>query len=293
MIKRIVEVTPSRLFFDEATPFFINRVPETHELHYHAHEFTEICYVGEGEGYQFIGEERLRVRQGDLFTLPVGASHVFRPGSAGAGRPLVVYNFIFDAERMADALLGFPGLDGLRRALPCVDLVPGANAGWRRMRDTTGAFEAFFAAAYPEFMRRQAGFDTRIYALFIVLLTELERRLADDPDEPRPAQAGGLEQTLALLRDSLASPITAAQAAQAAGLSERHFHRLFAQTTGLTFNRYLQRLRIQRSCELLRRTRLTVQEIAEAVGYQDRGHFLDVFKKITGLSPRAYRSARE
>ncbi|MEK0317004.1 AraC family transcriptional regulator [Cohnella sp. 56] len=292
MIKQRVEVTPSHLFFDEELPFFINRVAESYAVGYHAHEFTEICYVGEGEGYQFIGDERLQVRRGDLFTLPLGTSHVFRPRSADGGRPLVVYNFIFDADRMSQALGGFPGLALLERTLPSVNLAPGAE-GWRKMQDRTGAFEAFFAAAYPEFVRRQAGFDTRIYALFIVLLTELERRLADDADDPRPAQEGGLAETLARLRDSLASPITAAQAAQAAGLSERHFHRLFAQTTGLTFNRYVQRLRIQRSCELLRRTRLTVQEIAETVGYQDRGYFLDVFKKITGLSPRAYRSVRE
>lgn len=292
MIHRIVEVTPSHLFFDEELPFYINRVSESYELHYHAHEFTEICYVGEGEGYQYIGEERLQVRKGDLFTLPLGASHVFRPRSADGARPLVVYNFIFDADRLSAALSGFPGLDGLRLALPCVNLAPG-KTGWRSLRDRTGAFESFFAAAYPEFVRRQTGYETRIYALFIVLLTELERRLTADRDEEHEGVASGLEEALAFVRASFAAPIKAAQAAEAAGMSERHFHRLFARATGLTFGRYLQRLRIERSCELLRRTRLSVQEIAEAVGYQDRGRFLEVFKKITGLAPRSYRSSYE
>ncbi|SFB09148.1 AraC-like ligand binding domain-containing protein [Cohnella sp. OV330] len=292
MIKRRIEVTPSHIFFDGELPFYINRVSESYELGYHAHEFTEISYVGEGEGHQYIGEERLRVRRGDLFTLPLGASHVFRPSSANAGRPLVVYNFLFEAERMSEALRGFPGLDRLGRALACLDLAPG-DGGWRKMQDRTGAFEAFFAAAYPEFVGRRTGYQTRIYALFIVLLTEIERRLADEPHGARAGHAGGLEDALSFIRASLASPITASQAAEAGGMSERHFYRLFAKATGLTFGQYVQRLRIERSCELLRRTRLSVQEVAEAVGYQDRGHFLDVFKKITGLAPRSYRSSYE
>jgi len=292
MIQRIVEVTPSRLFLDEDLPFYINRVSESYELHYHAHEFTEICYVGEGEGYQYIGEERLQVRKGDLFTLPLGASHVFRPKSADGGKPLVVYNFLFDANRLSEALRGFPGLDALRLALPCVNLAPG-DTGWRSLRDRTGAFEAFFTAAYPEFVRRQTGYKTRIYALFVVLLTELERGLAADRDEAQAGAASGLEEAFAFIGTSYASPIKAAQAAEAAGMSERHFHRLFVRATGLTFGRYLQRLRIERSCELLRKTRMSVQEIAEAVGYQDRGRFLEVFKKITGLAPRSYRSSYE
>ncbi|MDG0814178.1 AraC family transcriptional regulator [Cohnella rhizosphaerae] len=259
---------------------------------YHAHEFTEISYVGEGEGHQYIGEERLRVRRGDLFTLPLGASHVFRPSSANAGKPLVVYNFIFEAERMAEALRGFPGLDRLERALSCLDLAPG-DGGWRKLQDRTGAFEAFFSTAYAEFAGRRTGYQTRIYALFVVLLTEIERRLADEPENTRTGHAGGIEDALAFIRASLALPITAARAAEAAGLSERHFYRLFAKATGLTFSSYVQRLRIERGCELLRHTRLSVQEIAESVGYQDRGHFLDVFKKITGLAPRAYRSSYE
>lgn len=281
MVKHRIEVTPSHLFFDEELPFYINRVSESYELGYHAHEFTEISYVGEGEGHQYIGEERLRVRRGDLFTLPLGASHVFRPSSANAGPPLVVYNFLFEAERMSEAIRGFPGLDRLERALSCLDLAPG-DGGWRKMQDRTGAFEAFFAAAYPEFAGRRTGYQTRIYALFIVLLTEIERRLADDAIGTRAGHAGGLEDALAFIRASLASPITASQAAEAAGMSERHFYRLFAKTTGLTFGQYVQRLRIERSCELLRRTRLSVQEVAEAVGYQDRGHFLDVFEKNNG-----------
>lgn len=296
MIKRRIEVTPSHLFFDGGLPFHINRVSESYELSYHAHEFTEISYVGEGEGHQYIGEERLRVRRGDLFTLPLGASHVFRPSSASAGKPLVVYNFIFEADRMAEALRGFPGLDRLKRALACLDLAQGDGGGWRKLQDRTGAFDAFFSTAYSEFVGRRTGCETRIYAMFVVLLTEIERRLADEREDARAGHAGhagGIEDALAFIRASLASPITAAQAAEAAGMSERHFYRLFAKATGLAFSPYVQRLRIERSCELLRHTRLSVQEIAETVGYQDRGHFLDVFKKITGLAPRAYRSSYE
>ncbi|MBB6674965.1 helix-turn-helix domain-containing protein [Cohnella nanjingensis] len=291
MIKRSVEVTPARLFLGEELPFYINQVSESYSLQLHTHEFTEICYVFEGHGFHYIGDETLSVTQGDLFVLPLGASHVFRPRSTDRRYPLVVYNFLFDAERMADALRGFPGLDGLGAAMRQLDLLPaGDRPEWRRLRDASGIFRTFFAGAYLEFLGRRTGFVPRIYASFIVLLTELERQLAatetGGASQPSP---GALAVALDFIHGAAGSSVTAAQAAAAAQLSERQLHRLFPKATGFTFTQYVQNLRIERGCELLRSTRMTVQQVAEAVGYQDKGYFTDLFKKKTGLTPRAYR----
>lgn len=286
-----IDLTPAEEFFDEALPYHVNRVEESFALHLHAHEFTEISYVGEGSGFHYIGEERMPVSRGELFILPLGTSHVFRPRSPG-GDPLVVYNFIFMPARVAEALQGFPGLAQMPATLRLLDLEPGP-AVWRRIADSSGVFHTFFTNAYQEFRQRRTGFIPRMHGLFLILLTEIERHLEQEQAAAaRPAvlkATGPVGEAVALIRSGYASAITAGDAARAFKLSERHFHRLFAQETGVTFNRYLQNVRIERGCELLRSTRMTLPEIAEAVGYQDKGYFVKLFKQKMGRTPRAYR----
>lgn len=290
MVRRSVELTSARIFFDDEMPYFVNRVEESYELHFHEHEFTEICYVGEGFGFHYIEEETLPVSRGDLFILPVGTSHVFRPRSAKESDPLVVYNFIYIAERAARVLQDFPDLHPSADTMQLMNLAPGQPA-WRHLRDVSWACHSYFTNAYQEFRQRQVGYVPRLHALFVMLLTEIDRL-----SQPSRQAAQGLPpallpigEAISFIHRSYASGIAAAQAAKAAQLSERHFHRLFAKATGMTFNRYVLNLRIERGCELLRTTRMTVSEIAEAVGYQDKGYFQKLFKRKTGQSPRAYR----
>ncbi len=60
-----------------------------------------------------------------------------------------------------------------------------------------------------------------------------------------------------------------ASLAKKSHLSERTFARHFIQATGFKANEYLQRLRIQKACELLESTKKTFEVIAYDVGYED------------------------
>ncbi|RXZ83166.1 AraC family transcriptional regulator [Paenibacillaceae bacterium] len=289
-MRRTVEVTPAKLFIDDELPYCVNRITESYTLHMHEHEFTEICYVAEGKGTHYIGEETFSVEPGELFILPLGTTHVFRPRSTDPEYPLVVYNFIFLAARVAEALRSFPGFESLAKARCLLNLVPGTPS-WMRIRDASGAFHTLFVQAYQEFRQRKTGFAPRMHSLFVILTTELERRLDEMENDVSTATDRILGASISYIHENYTAPIAVSQAADAAGLSERHFHRMFDKVMGVTFTCYVQNLRIERSCELLTTTRLSVSEIAESIGYQDRGFFVKLFKKKTGHTPRSYRNS--
>ena len=73
-------------------------------------------------------------------------------------------------------------------------------------------------------------------------------------------------------------------------LSPSYFSRVFRQETGETFSGYLNRLRIERSKELLRHKELRLTDIAQKVGFEDQSYFTKVFKKLEGVTPLRYRS---
>lgn len=72
-------------------------------------------------------------------------------------------------------------------------------------------------------------------------------------------------------------------------VSVRTLQRRFLQATGQTPTQCHQALRIEQACRWLEGTRWPVDLVAERVGYADRVAFGRQFKKVTGVTPAAWR----
>ncbi|WNS41046.1 AraC family transcriptional regulator [Paenibacillus sp. MMS20-IR301] len=70
-----------------------------------------------------------------------------------------------------------------------------------------------------------------------------------------------------------------------------YLFRLFKDKTGMSISGYLTAFRIQRACGLLSSTSLSVKSVAVSVGYTDPLYFSKVFKKVTSLTPSAYKGS--
>jgi transcriptional regulator GlxA family with amidase domain len=83
---------------------------------------------------------------------------------------------------------------------------------------------------------------------------------------------------------------TVSELAAMVSLGQRTFLRRFERATGLTPTEYVQTLKIGKARELLEFTKLTIQEIAFKLGYEEVSSFGRVFRRIVGLAPRDYRN---
>jgi AraC-like DNA-binding protein len=77
--------------------------------------------------------------------------------------------------------------------------------------------------------------------------------------------------------------------ARATGCSRARLFALFKESTGLTPNDYLQRLRVNKASELLADSKRTVTDVAFATGFSSSQYFSKVFRKYLGRSPTAAR----
>lgn len=93
----------------------------------------------------------------------------------------------------------------------------------------------------------------------------------------------------AWMKDNLSRHMTIPFLAAKAGFGERTFARRFKKATGDTPLGYLQNLRIGKAKYMLEQTQEPVDIITYATGYEDVSSFRRLFKRITGLSPTAYR----
>jgi transcriptional regulator GlxA family with amidase domain len=77
--------------------------------------------------------------------------------------------------------------------------------------------------------------------------------------------------------------------AQRFGFGVRNFKRRFKDATGSTPITYLQTLRLERAKQMLESTRMTLDSITYAVGYEDSNSFRRLFQQRVGMLPAAYR----
>jgi AraC-like DNA-binding protein len=85
--------------------------------------------------------------------------------------------------------------------------------------------------------------------------------------------------------------ITLEDAAKSAYLSPSYFCKVFQRTIGCSFSVYLNRLRIEKSKQLLLRSDLRIADIVSMVGFEDQSYFTKVFKRVCGVSPTHFRKA--
>ena len=111
-------------------------------------------------------------------------------------------------------------------------------------------------------------------------------------EKPCSFPIGRLRRVTDHMRAHLDDDLPLAELARLGRLSQSQFARAFRDAMGQPPHRYLIGLRIERARDLLENTRMSVIEIGMACGFQQPTHFATMFRKLTGMSPCAWRLAR-
>jgi AraC-like DNA-binding protein len=91
------------------------------------------------------------------------------------------------------------------------------------------------------------------------------------------------------LEENCGASIKIRQAARVCGMSESHFMNVFKEVTGVSFLKYLNQYRVERSQMMLTQSDASMKNICQEVGFCDQSYFGAVFRKIVGLTPGEYR----
>ncbi|AHY50088.1 putative transcriptional regulatory protein [Bradyrhizobium japonicum SEMIA 5079] len=95
-----------------------------------------------------------------------------------------------------------------------------------------------------------------------------------------------------LVRRTGKSPMTVKRLADALGLSERTLNRKFQELTREPPQAFIMRRRVEHARTLLETTAQPIKTIARTAGYEDESSFRKAFRKLTLMSPQAYRARR-
>ena len=91
------------------------------------------------------------------------------------------------------------------------------------------------------------------------------------------------------IRSHIQENLTVESIADSLSLNSSYLSKLFKQEMGTTLSRYIRDQKINVACNMLRHLDESSLSIANYLGFSSQSHFIQVFKKSTGLTPEEYR----
>lgn len=101
---------------------------------------------------------------------------------------------------------------------------------------------------------------------------------------------GRLRRVIEHIQQNLDKDLTLGELAAVIYMSPYHFARLFKCSTGLPPHRFVVRQRIARASAFLATREPSIARISQMVGFRTPSHFTTVFRRVTGITPRGYRT---
>ena len=254
------------------------------------------------------GSAPVSARAGDLVIIPSGAAHALgsdlsRPRADGARLivrrgpddvPQVRHGGGGEVTRMVCGYLACDSslFDTVLAALPRVMVVS--------MREGPGAqwLASSIRFSIAESAAQRAGAGTVLAKLSELMFVEAIRRYIEGLPAEQTGWLAGLRdrfvgKTLALIHSKPAHPWTVEELAGTVGLSRSALAERFTGLIGQPPMQYLTRWRLQLAANLLRASSRNVASVAAGVGYDSEAAFSRAFKRELGITPAAWRRARD
>ncbi len=277
-------IKPSKVAFSYCSDFHAGE-----KTQFHTHDYIELAYVVEGEFQQKIMGQDIKFKEGEICLIDKNCLH---QDYLFFNKSTIIFiglaNEIFD-EVMVGKIEEEGILNFLRMAL-------------MKQKDVQ---------QYVHFKPKNQE-NKQIENLLLTLLTELECK-----DEASRYICKGLvirilrhisskyefflsneqrkkmnwiifEEITNYIRERYAD-ITIRELVQKFHFNEDYYNRLLKDRAGMTYSEYVQNIRLSQAEKLLKMTSMTVDEVANQVGYHNKGYFYKIFVERYGVTPSRFR----
>jgi AraC-like DNA-binding protein len=101
-----------------------------------------------------------------------------------------------------------------------------------------------------------------------------------------------LERAREYIESNLSGNLSIEHISKATNISRSVLYRNFSYHHGMTVSEYINLKRVNEAVGLLIKTDLSIDEIAQAVGFASATYFVSVFKRLKGLTPLQFRKQK-
>ncbi len=252
-----------------------------------------LVHIAVGTGRFRVGEQEFAVGPGDIVWIPPDTPHEMEGYAPVMHCVYAHFDLVYDPRRSHwDACIpgGVTDLSQWHALChPPLD-EPRINSLHGRLRlSNAPAVAALLAALCVEHRRAPSGNALLLSGLMVQLVGLVLAGSSPLPHRSTHHQA--LQSALAFIHEHAEQEIDLGRLAQAAGLSQSHFRKLFREQLGRSPRAVHRQARIRKACELLvYNPALNISQVAFTLGFSTVQNFSRAFHEVTGHSPTEYRA---
>lgn len=258
--------------------------------HWHYHQEFELSFITEGSGKRLVGDSIEAFHPGDLIFIGPRIPHVwFSEESRGrqhSGRTLESVYMLFNNDILPAGLTGLPEFDHVRKAV---------NLSERGIRITGTTLNEVSK------IMLQLPYLNRIKRLmFFYEIMDLIGRSdsfsylasAEYVKTKFKTTNSRVNRIHEFLMKNYQNDIDLHEVADIVHMAPASACRFFKSSTGLTIFEYLNKIKIDYSCQLLLNTDLNIVDISYDCGFNNLSHFNKQFRKFINKTPTQFRELR-
>ena len=273
------------LNFDKTRPDTIDVVhsavkPAPYDGIYHYHSNIELIYCVSGRLRIILEDSEVSLKSGEWIFLNSYCNHRI-DGRYGINEH---YSINLNPQLLdVISLTPIPQSNFFIKQLPNYCIFPS--------NEITGYIHSRFKQAYSNYTSgdyvKRLSLQSIVMELMAYVFT---KKLPDHKILNKKEKNLAIRGTKDFINNNFAT-VTLESAAENASMSYSHFSRVFKETFGTTFSKYITHLRIEKSIAFLTNTDLNITDIAMECGFSNLSHFVKCFKEEKGITPNKFRTS--
>lgn len=242
------------------------------------HDFMVLGFMTNGSGV-LQQRERYSLEAGDVFLIPSGERHRLVDGQKPEAWGV----------RFAPACLARAELEEL--LIPFTRVTVGGSPVLRIALERQETLHRLCAELEQETCARGARHaELAAHSLLTLILTEVARASSEDTTAIAQLAPSLASEALRFIEKNCLEPISLRDVADALHRSPSHLATTVKEATGKTVVEWIIAGRLAEARRRLLHTDERIDIVAERVGYSDPNHFIRMFRRAYGVTPRAYRA---
>ncbi len=237
-------------------------------IHTHWHDYIEFQFIAGGKGRMTFNGNNYDVSRGDVFVLSHFDCHRIDPDKCGIDIVTLNVAHSFLDERTLYFLNASGG------GIYChIDEQEFNN------------IEYILKCLYDDMQSE----DAVVIHTSKTTISSLVMRLLKKRSVLGNQVSGKMQKITAYISNNFTKNISLESIAKEFETSANYLGKQFKKSFGITYNDYINILRMRYACNLIASSEMTIKEVAHTAGYSSTEYFYSVFKKHTGITPILYR----
>lgn len=277
-----MEYLKANITFENKFKFSMFRSTERQTL-IHCHDCLEINLIEKGSGHYIIENNTYPIQEGDIFIINNSERHMaVHEGELTMIVLVFAPEFIWDHPDEYDYLMPF-----FRRGVRFSNRIGNRVQSYQEL-------SAYINKIADEHEEKKDGWQMIIKAALMLFLAELYRYYKDNSELENPGKDfqksyDRIRGVIEHINQNFGEKLTLDELAALAHMNKTYLSTYFKEVMHIGIFEYIEQIRINYACTLLKASQLSVTEISFETGFNSVSYFNRMFKRIVGVSPKEYR----